>query len=390
MNLREKALEKHREWKGKIDIVSKSKVDTKEKLYIANTHRIAEHWKDISKNIGLAYEYTMKGNTIAIISDGTAVLGLGDIGPEAAMPVMEGKAVLFKEFGDVNAIPICLNTKDVDEIVNFVRLMEPGIGGVNLEDISAPRCFEIERRLEETLKIPVFHDDQHGTAVVTLAALINALRLTGKKMEDLKIIINGPGAAGTAICKLLIKMGAKDIIMCDSKGILVEGRDNMTSHKVELSKVTNKGKKTGGLADAIEGCDVFIGVSAANIVDEKMIKSMQKDPIIFAMANPVPEIDPELAKKYGAAIVGTGRSDYANQINNVLAFPGIFKGTLEVRASKINDEMKIAAAYAIADVIPEIELKSDYIIPEPFDMRVKDAVCLAVKKRAIETGVSNA
>ncbi|HHY78472.1 MAG TPA: NAD-dependent malic enzyme, partial [Clostridiales bacterium] len=364
-------------------------VKDKESLSLAYTPGVAEPCREIHKDADAIFDYTSKGNMVAVVSDGTAVLGLGDIGPYAALPVMEGKAVLFKEFADVDAVPICLNTKDVDEIVNTIVMLEPSFGGINLEDISAPRCFEIEKRLKERLSIPVFHDDQHGTAITVLAALFNALRIVNKKMEDLVVVINGSGAAGIAIAKIILNIGVKEMLLCDRVGIVYEGRqEGMNWAKEEIAKITNKAKKKGLLKDALVGADVFIGVSTANVVTEEMVKSMNKDAIIFAMANPVPEIEADLAKKAGARIVGTGRSDYPNQINNVLIFPGIFRGALDVRASFINEEMKLAAAHALASLISYDELNEDYIIPKPFDVRVAPAVAKAVAQAAIDTGVA--
>lgn len=389
MSIREDALRLHRDNKGKLEVVSKVPVKDKESLSLAYTPGVAEPCKEIHKDIDLVYDYTSKGNMVAVVSDGTAVLGLGDIGAHAALPVMEGKAVLFKEFGGVDAFPICVNTTDPDEIVNLVLQIEPAFGGINLEDISAPRCFEIEKKLKEKMSIPVFHDDQHGTAVIVLASLLNALRITGKKMEELVVVINGSGAAGIAIAKIITNVGVKDMLICDRTGIIYKGREKgMNWAKNEMAEVTNKNKKAGSLADALVGADVFIGVSSANIVSEEMIKSMNSDAIIFVMANPVPEIDPELAKKAGVRIVGTGRSDYPNQVNNVLAFPGIFKGALEVRASSINEEMKLAAANALAGLIADDELNEDYIIPKAFDKRVAPAVSKAVAKAARDSGVA--
>ena len=378
--LQELALQKHKEWNGKIDIVAKSRIKEREDLSIAYTPGVAEPCKEIAQNKDLAYIYTMKQNTVAVVSDGSAVLGLGNIGPHAAMPVMEGKAVLFKEFGNVNAIPICLDTQDVDEIVNTVTYLAPGFGGINLEDISAPRCFEIEERLKATLDIPVFHDDQHGTAIVVLAGIINSLKIVQKEKEDCRIVINGAGSAGIAIAKLLLRYGFKNIIMCDSKGILSKNSENLNWAKQEIVEVTNLANEQGVLKDAVKGADIFIGVSAPGVLSEEMVKDMNKDSILFAMANPVPEIMPEEAKRAGAKIVGTGRSDYPNQINNVLAFPGIFKGALEGRARQITEEMKIAAAEAIASLVEDKELGEDNIIPQPFDPRVAVAVAEAVKK----------
>lgn len=389
MSIREDALRLHRDNKGKLEVVSKVPVKDKESLSLAYTPGVAEPCKEIHKDIDLVYDYTSKGNMVTVVSDGTAVLGLGDIGAHAALPVMEGKAVLFKEFGGVDAFPICVNTTDPDEIVNLVLQIEPAFGGINLEDISAPRCFEIEKKLKEKMSIPVFHDDQHGTAVIVLASLLNALRITGKKMEELVVVINGSGAAGIAIAKIITNVGVKDMLICDRTGIIYKGREKgMNWAKDEMAEVTNKNKKAGSLADALVGADVFIGVSSANIVSEEMIKSMNSDAIIFVMANPVPEIDPELAKKAGVRIVGTGRSDYPNQVNNVLAFPGIFKGALEVRASSINEEMKLAAANALAGLIADDELNEDYIIPKAFDKRVAPAVSKAVAKAARDSGVA--
>ncbi|WP_312815780.1 malic enzyme-like NAD(P)-binding protein [Sedimentibacter sp.] len=389
MSLRDDALKLHKDNQGKLNLMSKVPVTDKESLSLAYTPGVAEPCKEIHKDVNLVYDYTSKGNLVAVVSDGTAVLGLGDIGAYASIPVMEGKAVLFKEFGGVDSFPICVKTKDPDEIVNIVEMIEPVFGGINLEDISAPRCFEIERKLKERLSIPVFHDDQHGTAIIVLAGLMNALRITEKKMEDLVIVINGSGAAGVAIAKIILNIGVKDMLMVDRTGIICKGREKgMNWAKEELAKVTNKDNKKGSLADALIGADVFIGVSEANIVTEEMVKSMNNDAIIFAMANPVPEIDPELAKKAGARVVGTGRSDYPNQINNVLAFPGVFRGTFDVRATTINEEMKLAAAKALSELISDEELTEDYIIPMPFDKRVRPAVAEAVAKAARSTGVA--
>lgn len=389
MSIREDALKLHRDNKGKLEVISKVSVKDKESLSLAYTPGVAEPCKEIHKDIETVYEYTSKGNMVAVVSDGTAVLGLGDIGAHAALPVMEGKAVLFKEFAGVNAFPICVNTTDPDEIVNLVLQIEPVFGGINLEDISAPRCFEIERRLKEKMSIPVFHDDQHGTAIIVLAALKNALRLTKKKLRDIVVVVNGSGAAGIAIAKMIINVGVRDILLCDRTGIIYKGREKgMNWAKDDMAEVTNKNRKTGSLADALVGADVFIGVSSANIVSEEMVASMNSDAIIFAMANPVPEIDPELAKKAGARVVGTGRSDYPNQVNNVLAFPGIFKGALDVRASCINEKMKLAAADALAGLISDDELTEDYIIPKAFDKRVAPAIAKAVAKAARDTGVA--
>ncbi|HHZ01616.1 MAG TPA: NAD-dependent malic enzyme [Tissierellia bacterium] len=389
MSLRDSALKLHKDNQGKLNIMSKVAVKDKESLSLAYTPGVAEPCKEIDKDVNAVYDYTSKGNLVAVISDGSAVLGLGDIGPYAAIPVMEGKSVLFKEFGGVDSFPICVKTKDPDEIVKIVEMIEPVFGGINLEDISAPRCFEIENKLKERLSIPVFHDDQHGTAIITLAGLMNALRVTGKKMEDLVVVINGAGSAGVAIAKIILNVGVKDLLLVDRTGIIYKGREKgMNWAKEELAEITNKNNKQGTLADALVGSDVFIGVSEANIVTEEMVRSMNKDPIIFAMANPVPEIDPELAKKAGAKVVGTGRSDYPNQINNVLAFPGIFRGAFDVRAKTINEEMKIAAAEALAQLISDEELTEDYIIPMPFDERVRPAVAKAVAQTARDTGVA--
>ena len=382
MDINEKALKLHEEWKGKLSTEAKAHVNTREDLALAYTPGVAEPCKKIAEDKELAYKYTMKQNTIAVVSDGSAVLGLGNIGPEAAMPVMEGKAVLFKEFGGVNAVPICLDTQDTDEIVKAVTWLAPSYGGINLEDISAPRCFEIERRLKETLKIPVFHDDQHGTAIVVLSAIINALKITGKKKEECRIAVNGSGAAGIAITKLLLSYGFKDVILCDRSGVISKSRDEASLNwiKKEMLEVTNPRNVSGSLADAIKGADIFIGVSAPDSVTQDMVRSMNKDAIIFAMANPIPEIMPDKAKEAGARIVGTGRSDFPNQINNVVAFPGIFKGALEGRAEQITEEMKLAAAETIASLVSDEELNEDFIMPEAFDPRVADAVAEAVKK----------
>ncbi|MCB5714998.1 NAD(P)-dependent malic enzyme [Lactonifactor longoviformis] len=379
MTTNEKALLLHEEWNGKLETVSKAPVKTREDLSLAYTPGVAEPCKVIAEDPEAAYKYTQKANTIAVVSDGSAVLGLGNIGPLAAMPVMEGKAVLFKEFGGVNAVPICLDTQDTEEIIKAVVNIAPSFGGINLEDISAPRCFEIESRLKELLDIPVFHDDQHGTAVVVLAAIINSLRLTGKKKEDCVVVINGSGAAGIAIGKLLLNYGFLHMYLCDSKGIVNKENANNPAKK-EMAEITNQEGKSGSLADALQGSDIFIGVSAPNSVTEEMVKSMNSDPFIFAMANPVPEIMPDVAKAAGARIIGTGRSDFPNQINNVVAFPGIFKGALEGRARQITEEMKMAAATALAELISEEDLNEENIIPEAFDPRVADAVAEAVKK----------
>ena len=388
MDKKEFALNQHEKWNGKIEVISRAKIETPEELAVAYTPGVAEPCLKIAEDVDLSYKYTRRGNLVAVVTDGTAVLGLGDIGPEAGMPVMEGKCALFKEFGDVDAFPLCIRSKDVDEIVNTVALLAGSFGGINLEDISAPRCFEIERKLKERCDIPVFHDDQHGTAVVTAAALLNALKFTGRKIEDIKVVMSGAGAAGSAIIKLLIELGLKNVIMCDRKGAIYEGRESLNEEKAKIAAITNKEKQAGSLADVLKGADVFIGVSAPGTVTEGMVKTMAKDPILFPMANPVPEIMPDLAMEAGAAVVGTGRSDFPNQINNVLAFPGIFRGVLDVRARDINDTMNAAAAYAIANLIDERELRADYIIPDPFDPRVKEAVSAAVAKAARETGAA--
>jgi malate dehydrogenase (oxaloacetate-decarboxylating) len=389
LSLREEALHMHRVNKGKLESKSKVEVRNAEDLSLAYSPGVAEPCKVIYDKPETVYDYTMKGNMVAVVSDGTAVLGLGNIGPEASLPVMEGKAVLFKSFAGVDAFPICLNTTDVDKIVETVKLLEPTFGGVNLEDIAAPNCFEIEERLKKETNIPVFHDDQHGTAIVTVAGLVNALKIVGKKMSEIKVVANGAGAAGIAIIKLLYRYGVRDIIMCDSKGAIYEGRSQgMNAIKDEVAKFTNRESIEGGLSDVLKDADVFIGVSVAGALTEEMVSSMKEDPIIFAMANPVPEIMPELAKAAGAKVVGTGRSDFPNQVNNVLAFPGIFRGALDVRATHINEKMKQAAVEAIADLISETELNADYVIPGPFDKRVAPAVAAAVAKTAMETGVA--
>ena len=389
MDYAKESLKKHYEWKGKIEVISRAPVDSKESLSLAYTPGVAQACLEIQKDEKLSYELTRRWNTVAVVTDGTAVLGLGDIGPVAGMPVMEGKCVLFKAFGDVDAIPLCIASRDVDEIVNTVALLEGSFGGVNLEDISAPRCFEIERKLKERCSIPIFHDDQHGTAVITLAGLTNALKLVKKNLPAVRIVINGAGAAATAITKLLVSAGAFDVTLCDRSGAIYDGRpDHMNPAKEEIASITNPGKRKGTLAEVLKGADVFIGVSAPGMVSTEMVKTMNRDAIIFACANPTPEIFPEDAKAGGAAVISTGRSDYPNQINNVLAFPGIFRGALDVRASDINDAMKIAAANALAGLISEEELSADYIIPAAFDPRVKDAVAEAVKAAAYETGVA--
>jgi malate dehydrogenase (oxaloacetate-decarboxylating) len=388
MTIQEESLRLHGEWKGKIEVVSTVPVANRHDLSLAYTPGVAQPCLEIQKNVDLSYKYTRRWNMVAVITDGTAVLGLGDIGPEAGMPVMEGKCVLFKKFANVDAFPLCIRSKDVNEIVNTVKLLAGSFGGINLEDISAPRCFEIERQLKELCDIPIFHDDQHGTAVVTLAAMINALKIIKKNIRDISVVINGSGAAGIAITRLLKVMGLKKVILCDTKGAIYEGRNNLNSEKAEMSKISNYEKKKGILNDVIAGADVFIGVSAPGVVTKEMVRSMAREPVIFTMANPVPEIMPDEAKEAGAGIIGTGRSDFANQINNVLAFPGIFRGALDVRASDINDAMKIAAAQAIASLISTQELNPEYIIPAPFDPRVGQAVADAVAASARKTGVA--
>ena len=388
MDYAKESLKLHYELKGKLEVTPRAKVDSKEALSLAYTPGVAEPCLVIQKDVEKSYELTRRWNTVAVVTDGTAVLGLGDIGPEAGMPVMEGKCVLFKAFGDVDAIPLCVRTKDVEEIVKTVSLLAGSFGGVNLEDISAPRCFEIEKRLKEICDIPIFHDDQHGTAVVTLAGLINALKLTGKKIEEVKIVTSGAGAAGIAIIKLLLSMGAKHVIMTDREGAIYKGRENLNPIKMEMAEMTNLSMEKGSLSDVIKNADVFIGVSAPGTLNKDMVKSMAEKPIIFACANPIPEIFPEDAKEAGAAVVSTGRSDFPNQINNVLCFPGIFRGALDVRAKDINDEMKVAAAYAIAELVSDQELNAEYILPAAFDERVKDAVAKAVAEAAKKSGVA--
>ena len=388
MDNKEFALQEHEKWAGKIEVISRAKLDTPEDLAVCYTPGVAEPCIKISEDVDLSYKYTRRHNMVAVVTDGSAVLGLGDIGPEAGMPVMEGKCCLFKAFGDVDAFPLCVRTKDVDEIVRTVSLLAGSFGGVNLEDISAPRCFEIERKLKECCDIPIFHDDQHGTAVVTMAAMINALKVVGKKIDEIKVVTSGAGAAGIAIIKLLISMGLKNVIMCDRKGAIYKGREGLNKEKEEMAEISNRNMEKGSLADVIKGADVFIGVSAPGTVTPEMIHTMAPDPILFPMANPTPEIMPEEAKAAGAAVIGTGRSDFPNQINNVLAFPGIFRGALDVRASDINDEMKVAAAYAIANIITDEERNAEYIIPNPFDKRVAKAVAEAVAKAARDTGVA--
>ena len=387
--LRDDALKMHKENQGKLSVHSKVPLRNAEDLSLAYSPGVAEPCMDIYEDESKVYDYTMKGNLVAVVSNGTAVLGLGNIGPKAAMPVMEGKALLFKSFADVDAFPLCLDTTDSDKIVETVKLLEPTFGGVNLEDIKAPECFEIEDRLRKICNIPVFHDDQHGTAIVTAAGLLNALKLANKKIEEIRVVANGAGSAGVAIVKLLIKMGVKDVILCDTKGIIYEGRPSgMNSFKEEMARITNKEQKQGSLADALVGADVFVGVSAPGAVTKEMVRSMNHDSIIFAMANPVPEIMPEEAKEAGALVIGTGRSDFPNQVNNVLAFPGIFRGALDVQAKEINEEMKLAAVHAIAGLIAEEELHTDYVIPDPFDRRVAAHVAAAVANAAMETGVA--
>ena len=389
MDYAKASLAKHYEWKGKLEVVPRAPVDSSDALSLAYTPGVAAPCLEIQKDVSKSYELTRRWNTVAVVTDGTAVLGLGDIGPEAGMPVMEGKCVLFKAFGGVDAIPLCVRSKDVDEIVNTVRLLAGSFGGVNLEDISAPRCFEIERRLKACCDIPIFHDDQHGTAVITLAGLTNALKLVGKRLPDIRIVLNGAGAAATAITKLLITAGAGDVTLCDRSGAIWNGRaEHMNPAKQEIAEITNPGKRQGRLADVLGGADVFIGVSAPGILTKEMVKTMNRDAVIFACANPTPEIFPDDAKAGGAAVVSTGRSDYPNQVNNVLCFPGIFRGALDVRASDINDEMKLAAAYAIAGLVSDKELSADYILPRAFDPRVRDAVAKATAEAARRSGVA--
>lgn len=388
MDAKEFALKQHEEWSGKIEVVSRAKLETPEDLSVAYTPGVAEPCLKIAEDVDLSYKYTRRHNMVAVVTDGSAVLGLGNIGPEAGMPVMEGKCVLFKEFGGVDAIPLCVRSKDVDEIVKTVSLLAGSFGGINLEDISAPRCFEIEKKLKECCDIPIFHDDQHGTAVITLAGVINALKLVGKKLDEVKIVTSGAGAAGIAIIKLLMSMGLKNVIMTDRKGAIYEGREGLNPIKEEMAKITNFNKEKGTLAEVIKGADIFIGVSAPGTLTQDMVRSMAKDPIIFACANPVPEIFPDEAKAAGAAVVSTGRSDYPNQVNNVLCFPGLFRGVLDARASDVNDEMKVAAAYAIAGLVSDEELTAEYILPAAFDPRVKDAVAKAVAEAARKSGVA--
>lgn len=388
MDIMQSSLEKHYQWKGKIEVVSRCEVSSREQLSNAYTPGVAQPCLEIEKNPDLSYDLTRRANLVAVITDGTAVLGLGDIGPRASMPVMEGKCALFKEFAGVDAFPICVNSKDVDEIVRTIELISYSFGGINLEDISAPRCFEIERRLKEKLDIPVFHDDQHGTAIVASAAMLNAAKVSGKSLSDMTLVINGAGAAGCAIAKQFISLGIGDIIMVDIKGIICDGDDFENPSHYEMAKLTNKNKRKGGLAEALKGADAFIGVSKPNLVSQDMVRSMADKPIIFAMANPTPEIMPDLAKAAGAYVVGTGRSDFPNQINNVIAFPGVFKGALSVRASDINEEMKRAAAYAIAGAVPSEKLCAEYILPDAFDKSLADVIAKAVADAAVQSGIA--
>ena len=389
MNHAEESLKKHYEWNGKIEVICRAPLETRDDLSLAYTPGVAQPCLEIQKDVDKSYELTRRSNLVAVVTDGTAVLGLGDIGPEAGMPVMEGKCALFKAFGDVDAVPLCVRSKEVDDIVNTVKLLAGSFGGVNLEDISAPRCFEIEKRLKECCDIPIFHDDQHGTAVVTLAAMLNALKVVGKKLDEIRVVTSGAGAAGIAIIKLLISMGLKDVVLCDRNGAIYKGRpEGMNPMKDEMAEITNKQMRKGSLEEVIKGADVFIGVSAPGCVTPEMVKSMADKPILFPMANPTPEIMPDLAKEAGAAVVGTGRSDFPNQINNVLAFPGIFRGALDVRASDINDAMKIAAAKAIASFVTDDKLSADYIIPSALDKTVAQAVAKAVAQAARDTGVA--
>ncbi|OJU16388.1 MAG: NAD-dependent malic enzyme [Clostridiales bacterium 43-6] len=388
MSIKEEALKAHADWKGKIEVISRCPVEDKNDLSIAYTPGVAEPCLEISRDVDLSYLYTRRANLVAVVTDGTAVLGLGDIGPEAGMPVMEGKCVLFKRFADVDAFPLCVRSKEVDDIVNVVALLAGSFGGVNLEDISAPRCFEIERKLKEICDIPIFHDDQHGTAIVAAAAMLGACRLTKKNIGDLKAVVSGAGASAIAVTRLLMALGLKEVILCDRKGAIYEGRDGLNEEKELMAKITNKEKKAGSLSEMLVGADVVFGLSGPGLISKEMIASMNKDPMVFVMSNPTPEIMPNEALEAGAAVVGTGRSDFPNQINNVLAFPGVFRGALDVRASDINDEMKVAAAYAIANLIEEKDLTPEYIIPAPFDERVAPAVAEAVAKAARDTGVA--
>lgn len=388
MDYNKESLRLHYQWKGKIEVRATVPVESKEDLSLAYTPGVAQPCLEVQKEISKSYELTRRWNLVAVITDGTAVLGLGDIGPEAGMPVMEGKCVLFKAFGDVDAFPLCIKSKDVDTIVDTVYQISGSFGGINLEDIAAPRCFEIEQKLKERCDIPIFHDDQHGTAVVTAAAMINAMRLTGRRLEEQEVVISGAGAAGVAVTKLLMRMGLKSVILCDSKGAIYDGREDLNPFKQQMAKISNRSLKKGTLAQVLRGADVFIGVSAPGIVTQEMVKTMNAKPVIFAMSNPVPEIMPQLAKDAGAIVVGTGRSDFPNQINNVLAFPGIFRGALDVRASDINNEMKIAAAYALANLVSDNEICPDYVIPAPFDKRVGTAVAKAVAQAARDSGVA--
>jgi len=388
MSIQEESLKLHGQWRGKIEVISTVPVADKRGLSLAYTPGVAEPCLAIQKDVDLSYAYTRRWNLVAVVTDGTAVLGLGDIGPEAGMPVMEGKCVLFKTFGDVDAFPLCIRSKDVDDIVRTVKLLAGSFGGVNLEDISAPRCFEIERRLKQECDIPIFHDDQHGTAVVTLAAMINALRIVKKEIKDISVVVNGSGAAGIAVTRLLMSMGLRRVILCDTKGAIYEGRENLNGEKAEMARISNLEKKKGSLGQVLAGADVFIGLSVPGMLTRDMVRAMAPEPVIFAMANPVPEIMPDEARAAGARVIGTGRSDFANQINNVLAFPGIFRGALDVRASDINDAMKIAAAEAIASLVGAEELREDYIIPAPFDPRVGKTVAAAVAEAARRSGVA--
>ncbi|MFV0400276.1 MAG: NADP-dependent malic enzyme [Oscillospiraceae bacterium] len=388
MDIKQEALQKHREWKGKIEVISRAPVTGKHDLAIAYTPGVAEPCLEIQKDVDKSYEYTRRGNLVLVVTDGTAVLGLGDIGPEAGMPVMEGKCVLLKTFADVDAFPLCVRSKDVDDIVNTVKLIAGSFGGVNLEDISAPRCFEIERRLKEECDIPIFHDDQHGTAIVVVAGLINALKLVGKKPEDIKVAVNGAGASAISVSKLILSLGVKNLTLVDRTGAIYEGRDNLNDAKAEMAKITNPEMIKGGIADVLKGADVFVGLSSPGAVTTEMIKTMNSDAIVFAMANPTPEIFPDEAKAGGARVIGTGRSDFPNQINNVLAFPGIFRGALDVRASDINEEMKLAAAQAIASLVTDDKLSEEYIVPDAFDPAVGPAVGKAVSQAARDSGVA--